>query len=73
MAKKTEVFINVQITDPELVEQLDAMVSAEDSDRSKFIRRLIRHEWTRREKKAHWVGNPEEPVAVELVADAVVS
>jgi metal-responsive CopG/Arc/MetJ family transcriptional regulator len=35
--------------DAELLAKLDEMVAADDSDRSKFIRRLIRNEWETRQ------------------------
>jgi metal-responsive CopG/Arc/MetJ family transcriptional regulator len=37
---------------PELIELLDQMVKEDDSDRSKFIRRLIMQESTRRVRMA---------------------
>lgn len=47
-------WVNAKIEDPELLEQLDEMVSQDESDRSKFIRRLIREEHIRR--NSHMVG-----------------
>ncbi len=62
MPEKTDVWVNVKFTEPELVEQLDAMVEADDSDRSKFVRNLIRREFLRRQGQGHWVGDPNAPV-----------
>lgn len=62
MAEKKELWVNVKFTEPELVEQLDAMVAEDDSDRSKFIRNLIRREFLRRQGGAHWTGDAWAPV-----------
>lgn len=74
MAKEEtgEVWVNIKITDVELAEQLDAMVEADDSDRSKFIRNLIRREFLRRQGAGHWVGDLSAPVeGLRVVPSAV--
>jgi len=43
--------VNVQMPN-ELADKLDVMVVADESDRSKFVRRLIRQEWGRRQQMA---------------------
>jgi len=43
-----EIQINILITEKDLADKLDEMVMSDDSDRSKFVRRLIRQEWGRR-------------------------
>lgn len=43
--------VNVQMP-AELAEKLDKMVVEDESDRSKFVRRLIRTEWGRRQQMA---------------------
>jgi metal-responsive CopG/Arc/MetJ family transcriptional regulator len=53
--KKFEQWVHMKITDRELAEQLDAMVEANQQDRSKFLRWLIRQEWNRRNAQVHWV------------------
>jgi len=48
---KTEepTFVNV-LMPKALTEKLEAMAEVDDTDRSKFIRRLISREWNRRQK-----------------------
>ncbi len=41
-------WIHIQVQDPDLVQKLDEMVKEEESDRSKFVRKLIRQEYARR-------------------------
>jgi metal-responsive CopG/Arc/MetJ family transcriptional regulator len=44
-----ETFITISLkAEPAIIEKLDQMVREEDSDRSKFIRKLIREEAIRR-------------------------
>lgn len=59
--KPFEDWVHLKITEKELSEQLDAMVSADDLDRSKFVRRLIRQEFARRQQP-HWVNPIDQPV-----------
>lgn len=76
-AKNTEVgkfedWAHLKITDRELSEQLDAMVSADMTDRSKFLRQLIRQEFLRRARGAHWVQvDPTLPYPVTIVNPVV--
>lgn len=50
MPDETSLWLHVKMTENEreLMEKLDRMVAEEYSDRSKFIRKLIRQEWSRR-------------------------
>jgi metal-responsive CopG/Arc/MetJ family transcriptional regulator len=48
MAEEKNVFVNIQMP-TDLQALLDEMVVADESDRSKFIRRLIRQEHGRRQ------------------------
>jgi metal-responsive CopG/Arc/MetJ family transcriptional regulator len=49
MAKeKNNTWVHIQIQESDLLLQLDEMVKQDDQDRSKFIRKLIRQEWSRR-------------------------
>jgi hypothetical protein len=49
MAEKKNTFVNVDFSkDVELLEDLDSMVEADEMDRSKMIRKLIRQEKLRR-------------------------
>jgi metal-responsive CopG/Arc/MetJ family transcriptional regulator len=43
----SDTFVNTKMDD-ETIEKLDQMVKADDSDRSKFIRKLIRQEYDKR-------------------------
>lgn len=48
MNKSETTWVNIPIQEAELVAQLDQMVQENDTDRSKFVRKLIRQEWARR-------------------------
>jgi metal-responsive CopG/Arc/MetJ family transcriptional regulator len=53
MAETNEELKQVNVQMPvELVGKLDAMIVDDESDRSKFVRRLIRQEWGRRQQMA---------------------
>jgi len=54
--KSFEQWVNIKITDPNLVDDLDKMVADDESDRSKFIRRLIRQEKARRQQLSLPIG-----------------
>ena len=61
MADEEKVQVNAGLMPVELVEQLDAMVEEDESDRSKFIRKLIRNEWQRRQIANPMAGNRPAP------------
>lgn len=62
MANEEEkVQVNAGLMPVELVEQLDTMVEEDESDRSKFIRKLIRNEWQRRQMMNPMAGNRPAP------------
>lgn len=70
--EKFEDWVHLKITDRELAEQLDAMVAADMTDRSKFMRQLIRQEFLRRARGAHWVQvDPTLPYLVTIVNPVV--
>lgn len=74
--KNFEDWAHVKITQRELSEQLDALVEADLTDRSKFIRGLIRQEWLRRNRQAHWIQarvDPSEPLALEVKSPVAVA
>ena len=50
MPAETSQWLHVKMTENEreLMEKLDRMVAEEFSDRSKFVRKLISQEWSRR-------------------------
>ena len=76
LGHRFEDWAHIKITEKALSEELDAMVASDMSDRSKFIRRLIRQEWLRRTKQVHWIqaqNDPSEPLAVEIVNPVAVS
>ena len=52
---KFEDWTHTKITERDLSEQLDAMVTSDGTDRSKFVRWLIRQEYKRRTAGVHWV------------------
>ena len=55
-----EPFITISLkAEPTIIEKLDQMVREEDSDRSKFIRKLIREEALRR--NGHKTAQPVSP------------
>lgn len=52
MLDKKNPFVNVDFSkDLELLDSLDQMVETDDTDRSKFMRKLVRQEKLRREGK----------------------
>lgn len=72
--EKYEDWAHIKITDKELADQLDAMVASDLSDRSKFVRWLIRQEWLRRNQGVHWVQAKEsEPQPLKLINPVAVS
>ena len=48
MDQKFVTWVNIKISDRELLEQLDAMCEADERSRSDFMRRLVKHEFARR-------------------------
>jgi hypothetical protein len=59
---KIKIPINVK-ADPITVEQLDSMVFEDDTDRAKFIRRLIRKEFEARKAIKEWNNSSKEDQA----------
>jgi hypothetical protein len=71
--EKFEDWAHVKFTEREIADQLDAMVSEDGTDRSKFMRWLIRQEWKRRAGGAHWVrAQVDKPLAGVKIIDRVV-
>ena len=56
-----QVFVNIKMPE-ELAEKLDEMVEEDESDRSKFIRKLIRQEYSRRQQLPPF---PEPPTSTK--------
>lgn len=69
--EKFETWAHVKFAEKhrEVAEELDTMVLADGSDRSKFIRNLIHQEWLRRNRQAHWIlasADPSQPLDLEV-------
>jgi len=74
MAKEeTKLQVNVDFTEyPELYAEFLKIVEADMTDRSKFLRQLIRQEFLRRARGAHWVQvDPTLPYPVTIVNPVV--
>jgi len=63
MADEKNTWVNVDFSkDPELLDALESMVTEDDTDRSKFIRKLIRQEQSRRTQlEFPFPTNPKKP------------
>jgi len=66
--KKFEQWIHVKVTNEDLIEKLDQMSDSDERDRSKFIRWLIKQEWTRRSSEAYLLDDLPAQDVKKIVA-----
>lgn len=60
-------WVNIKISDRELLEKLDAMCEADDRSRSYFLRQLVKQEFARRTAKLAQDGRKNSTDGLKIV------